>query len=218
MTQAKNLTSTRTLSLEGRRLLFIGAHMDDIELGCGALMHSVAKRAEIRCVTLSDNRVDLPDDSLTAEHRASLQILGVEASNIDIYSFVTRRFSEARQDILDRMIKLRDSYMPDVVFTHSGRDIHQDHEIATGEVIRAFRGVTVLGFEILRSTSGFVPNLFYEVSEVDALQKVAALAQYQTYREKSYLGEGAVRSGLIRYGTIAEKPLAEAFDVMRLIS
>jgi hypothetical protein len=207
MTQAKKLTSTRTLSLEGRRLLFIGAHMDDIELGCGALMHSVAKRAEIRCVTLSDNRVNLPDGSLTAEHRASLQILGVDASNIDIYSFVTRRFSEARQDILDRMIKLRDSYMPDVVFTHSGRDIHQDHEIAT-----------VLGFEILRSTNGFVPNLFYEVSENDALQKVAALAQYQTYREKSYLGEVAVRSSLIRYGTIAEKPLAEAFDVMRLIS
>ena len=219
MTKETNfLAGTRLLAIQGRRLLFIGAHPDDIELGCGALLHSVAPTSPIRCVTLSNNQVNSPDGTLMAEHRASLTILGVASSDIDIYSFVTRRFSEARQEILDRMIELRDRFRPDVVFTHSESDIHQDHAIVTHEASRAFRGVTVLGFEILRSTSGFRPTVFFEVNESDALQKVAAAAEFRTYRDKSYLGEQAVRSGLVRYGSISDKPLAEAFDVVRLVS
>ena len=49
----------------GRRLLFIGAHPDDIELGCGAMIAQVSQKTEVLCVTLSDNQKSLPFQSCT---------------------------------------------------------------------------------------------------------------------------------------------------------
>jgi LmbE family N-acetylglucosaminyl deacetylase len=40
----------------GKKVLFLGAHPDDIELGCGALLHHIVKQTDVLCVTLSDNQ------------------------------------------------------------------------------------------------------------------------------------------------------------------
>ena len=44
------------MTFSGKRVLFIGAHPDDIEIGCGALIAHIANKTEIKCVTLSDNQ------------------------------------------------------------------------------------------------------------------------------------------------------------------
>lgn len=44
------------MSFYGRKVCFIGAHPDDIELGCGALISHITKQTEVLCVTLSDNQ------------------------------------------------------------------------------------------------------------------------------------------------------------------
>ena len=44
------------MNFYGQRVLFIGAHPDDIELGCGALLAAIAGKAGVRCITLSDNQ------------------------------------------------------------------------------------------------------------------------------------------------------------------
>ncbi len=87
----------------------------------------------------------------------------------------------------------------------------------TEEALRAYRGITVLGFDVVRSSNGFFPNFLVEVSEEDVEAKVQALAQYETYRDKYYFNCELTRSILLRHGALAECPYAEGFDILRVV-
>ena len=209
---------SQNLFFYGRRIFFIGAHPDDIEIGAGALIAHLSQKTEILCVTLSDNQKNPALKNVVTEHYQSLDILGVSRNNIIVGSFETRRFPSFRQEILEYLIKLNCEYHPDIVFTHSRADIHQDHTTITDETLRAFRGATVLGFDVLRSTYGFFPNFLVEVTEEDVEKKIRALEQYKTYENKYYFDPQITRATLIRHGALAERPYAEGFDILRVIS
>lgn len=201
----------------GKKVLLIGAHPDDIELGCGAFIANIAGKADILCVTLSDNQKNPALSRVVEEHRRSMAILGVPPEKDLVESFVTRKFPEMRQEILEYLFQLNRSYRPDIVITHTRQDIHQDHNQTTEEVLRAFRGTTVLGFDALRSSYGFFPHFLVEVSEEDAERKIEALLQYTTYDDKYYFDKQVLRATLIRHGALAERPYAEGFDILRIV-
>jgi len=201
----------------GKKVCFIGAHPDDIELGCGAFISNINGKADILSVTLSDNQKNPALKNLVEEHFRSMEILGVSRDHVRLEAFVTRRFPELRQEILEYLYQLNSEYHPDIVFTHTRSDIHQDHQQTTEEVLRAFRGTTVLGFDALRSSYGFFPHFLAEVSEQDVERKVQALAQYTTYNEKYYFDSSVLRATLIRHGALAERPFAEGFDILRIV-
>jgi LmbE family N-acetylglucosaminyl deacetylase len=201
----------------GKKVCFIGAHPDDIELGCGAFISNILGKTDILCVTLSDNQKNPSLKHLTEEHHRSMAVLGVPRDHVKLESFVTRRFPELRQDILEYLYQLNREYRPDIVITHTRSDIHQDHQQTTEEVLRAFRGTTVLGFDALRSSYGFFPHFLAEVTEQDVERKIKALAEYTTYNEKYYFSADVLRSTLIRHGALAELPFAEGFDILRIV-
>ena len=201
----------------GRRIICLGAHPDDIELGCGALIAHIHHQTEILCVTLSDNQKNPLLKNVVSEHRNSMAVLGVNEKNVRVEKFVTRNFPQARQEILEYMIELNRDYSPDIVFVHTKADIHQDHNTVTDEALRAFRGTTVLGYDVLRSSYGFFPNFLVEVFEEDVQSKLDALAEYKTYANKYYFDPNITRSTLIRHGALAERPYAEGFDILRII-
>ena len=205
------------MTFYGRRVCFLGAPPDDIELGCGALIHQIAPRADLLCVTLSDNKKNPLLQSLVDEHYRSMAILGVPKESVVVADFETRRFPYYRQEILEYMIDINRNFRPEIVFVHTRADIHQDHVTVTEEALRAFRGTTVLGFDVLRSSYGFFPNFLVEVSEEDVEKKLCALAEYHTYRDKYYFDPNVTRSTLVRWGAIAERPYAEGFDILRVI-
>ena len=206
-----------SLTFSGQRVCFLGAHPDDIELGCGALIAQIVNQADIRCVTLSDNQKNPDLQHLVIEHYASMEKLGVQREKVLLGEFETRRFPHFRQEILEYMIQLNRSFNPDIVFVHTRADIHQDHGTVTEEALRAFRGTTVLGFDVIRSSYGFFPSFMVEVSEDDVNKKIAALTQYKTYANRYYFNSEITRSTLVRYGAIAERPFAEGFDILRVI-
>jgi LmbE family N-acetylglucosaminyl deacetylase len=208
---------TSNLTIYGKRILFIGAHPDDIELGCGALISHIDDFTVIRCVTLSDNQKNPQLKALPAEHFQSLQLLGVKTEDIVLKDFETRRFPQFRQEILEYLIDLNKEFHPDVVFVHTRSDLHQDHVTTTEETLRAFRGTSVLGYDVIRSSYGFFPTFFIEVIEKDVENKISALAQYKTYAGKYYFDENVTRATLIRHGALAEKKFAEGFDILRII-
>lgn len=205
------------MTFYGRRILFIGAHPDDIELGCGALIHHIQPHTQILCVTLSNNQKNPLLTSLVEEHYCSMAVLGVPRENVVLGAFETRRFPELRQDILEYMIQLNRTFRPEIVFVHTKADIHQDHGAITEEALRAFRGVTMLGYDVLRSSYGFFPSFLVEVTEEDVECKIRALAEYHTYATKYYFDPSITRATMIRHGAICERHYAEGFDILRVI-
>ena len=201
----------------GRRVLFIGAHPDDIEIGCGALIAHIVGQTDILCVTLSDNQKNPELQNLVSEHYHSMEVLGVPEGKIILGQFETRRFPQQRQEILEYMLRLRRDFQPDIVFVHTKADIHQDHGTVTDEALRAYRGTTVLGFDVIRSSFGFFPSFLVEVSESDVNKKIEALAQYETYKSRYYFTPEVTRSTLVRFGAICERPYAEGFDIIRVV-
>ncbi len=201
----------------GKSLLFLGAHPDDIELGCGALIAEIAGTTDMHCYTFSDNQQNPELKDLVAEYAASMLTLGLKDGQFELGSFQTRRFPEHRQEVLEQMLALRNRYQPQIIFVHTAKDVHQDHVTLTQEAIRAFRGTTVLGYDVLRSSYGFFPDFLVEVSEQAVDKKLQALSRYQTYANKYYFNSEVLRATAIRHGALAERPLAEAFDIIRMV-
>ncbi len=206
------------MTFYGKSLLFMGAHPDDIELGCGAFIAGMKGLADIFCYTFSDNQKNPDLKNLVGEHHNSMRALGLKDDQFELGSFETRRFPDARQEILEKMIALRKKYQPEIVFVHTSQDLHQDHQIITQEAMRAFRGTTVLGFDVLRSSYGFFPHFLAEVSEENVNQKIAALAEYKTYANRYYFAPEIMRATAIRHGALAERPFAEGFDIIRIVA
>lgn len=205
------------MNFSGKRVLFLGAHPDDIEIGCGALLHHIAHKTEILCVTLSDNQKNPDLQNVKGEHLQSMNVLGVPQEKVVFGNFTTRIFQQSRQEILEYFLKLRKDFKPDLIFTHSKQDVHQDHNTMTDEALRAFRGITVLGFDVVRSSYGFFPNFLVEVTEEDVNKKIEALAKYETYKDRYYFNSELTRSIMVRHGALAEVPFAEGFDILRIV-
>ena len=201
----------------GKRVLFLGAHPDDIELGCGALLHNIVNKTEVLCVTLSDNQKNPELQNVKPEHYASMAVLGIPKEHIVFGPFATRVFPDSRQEILEYFLTLRQDFQPDLIFTHSRQDVHQDHNTMTDEALRAFRGITVLGFDVVRSSHGFFPHFLVEVTEEDVNKKIEALSKYVTYQDRYYFNPELTRSIMVRHGALAECPFAEGFDILRIV-
>ena len=201
----------------GKRVLFLGAHPDDIELGCGALLHHIVNKTSVLCVTLSDNQKNPELQNVKSEHYASMSVLGVPKKKIVFGPFTTRVFPDSRHEILEYFLTLRQDFRPDLIFTHSRQDVHQDHNTMTDEALRAFRGITVLGFDVVRSSHGFFPHFLVEVTEEDVNKKIEALSKYETYQDRYYFNRELTRSIMVRHGALAERPFAEGFDILRIV-
>lgn len=205
------------MNFYGKRVLFLGAHPDDIELGCGALLHHIVNQTEVLCVTLSDNQKNPSLKNIVKELYDSMAILGVPREKVIVQEFTTRKFPDMRQEILEYMLEIRHEFKPEIVFTHTQQDIHQDHNVVTHEALRAYRGITVLGYDVVRSSYGFFPHFMVAVTAEDVEKKIEALSQYNTYHDRYYFDADLLRSTMIRHGALAERPFAEGFDILRIV-
>ena len=177
-----------------------------------------ANSAEIICATLSDNQKNPSLSNVVAEHYTSMEILGVKKENIILGSFETRRFLQQRQEILEFLIALKNEYAPDVVFVHSQADLHQDHNAVTQEALRAFRGTSVFGYDVIRSSQGFFPAFLGGDHRIRSQhRKMNCLAAYKTYADKYYFAPELTKAILIRNGALCERKYAEGFDILRIV-
>jgi LmbE family N-acetylglucosaminyl deacetylase len=201
----------------GQKALFLGAHPDDIELGCGGLLAHLAGETDALCVTLSDNQENPDLKGIVDQHYRSMDVLGVPREKVILEKFETRNFPRDRQAILEFLYDLNRRHSPDVVFVHTQADIHQDHAVVTMEALRAFRGRTVLGYDVLRSSYGFFPNFLIEITAEDVECKIKALSEYKVYSDKYYFDPATIRATSIRHGALAEREFAEGFDILRVV-
>lgn len=201
-----------------QKIFFIGAHLDDIELGAGATLYRINRYSgnQVVCVTLSSENPRHPE--LKNEHFRSMEILGIKEEQIILGDFPIRNFSSHRQSILEFLRDIHEKYRPSIIFTHSRKDIHQDHVITLAETLRAFRDATILGFEILRSSWGFHPNLVFEIDEISLNKKLDALSMYKSYQHRYYFNPSVIKSQASYHGNLFMKDLGEGFEVLRFVA
>ena len=203
-----------------KKVLVISPHTDDGELGCGgSIAKFIDEGYEVDYVALSccEKSVppEYPRDILSREVKEATKILGI--SQPILFSFEVREFPKSGQEILDALIRLRNKIQPDIVFTPSRFDTHQDHKTTVEETMRAFKKCTLLGYEQPWNNITFNTLAFIPLKEEYVSKKVDALNCYKTQKGRAYLNEDFVRGLAVTRGTQIEEKYAEAFEVIKWV-
>lgn len=205
-----------------RKILALSPHPDDVELGMGATLSKFARQgAEIRVVVLSRAEDSLPTGfsvvDIEEECRSALGVLGIQLRAIDFENFRVRYFTSKRQEILELLVKLDQTYAPDIVFCPSLTDTHQDHGVVATECVRAFRTRSVFGYELPWNNDGFKPIVSVLVSLEDIEKKELALTRYVSQRSRTYFQPGLLTDLARLRASVTKSQFAEAFEVIRAV-
>ena len=206
-----------------RRALVLAPHTDDGEFGCGGTSaRLVDEGREVWYVAFSAAEKSVPkefeDDVLRTEVRDATAVLGIAPERLHIGRFEVRDFPAQRQALLDEMIRLREALRPDVVFLPSQFDIHQDHATVHAEGLRAFKGTTMLGYEVPWNNLVFETTAFVRLADRHLDRKIAALSRYRSQAHRPYANEESLRAQARMRGTQAGCRWAETFQVIRWIA
>jgi len=203
-----------------KKILIVSPHTDDGELGCGgSIARFIDEGDEVTYIALSccEKSVppEYPKDILSREVKAATKILGI--SDPVLFSFEVREFPKLRQEILDALIRIRNKIQPDIVFTPSRYDTHQDHKITAEETIRAFKKCTILGYEQPWNNITFNTLAFIPLTDDHIQKKINALSCYETQKDRAYLNPDFIKGLALTRGTQIEEKYAEAFEVIKWV-
>lgn len=195
------------------RVLAVGAHPDDVEIGCGAtlLRHSLLGHP-VTVLTLSGGAVGGPAQARRAEAAAAAMAMSAQLLMADLPD---TRLGEAGEmtTIIEQVIA---AVRPTTVYVHSAADSHQDHRAVHEKALIAARRVQqVFCYQSPSSRNGFAPTKFVPVEDtVDA--KVAVLKQYRSQSTRHYLDpELVVATARYWARQLPHTRYAEPFEVIR---
>ena len=197
-------------------ILAVGAHPDDIELGCGGTLHKASKRGtKIVAIYLSKGEKSGDVKVRMRETIDALRILGV--NNVHFGDFPDTEIPDSFKAI-DFLEQYSIKHSPDLVLTHTINDTHQDHRQVGWLSISAFRNVPkILAYETPRVRPGtFSPTYFVDITGC-LKKKWEALRCHVSQKEKRYLAyESTVNLASFR-GSQVGVPVAEAFEVVKYL-
>ncbi|HET6333602.1 MAG TPA: PIG-L deacetylase family protein [Polyangiales bacterium] len=202
------------------RVLCLGAHSDDIEIGCGGtLLRLLAERP--------GSSVDWVVFSATAEReresRASAADFLKDAAiaSVRVEHFRESFFPASYTEIKECLGDVRRNGEPDLVFSHHVRDRHQDHRTVAELTWNAFRNHLVLEYEVAKYEGDLgQPNLFVPLTRATADRKVELLAKhFPTQADKPWFRPDTFH-GLMSIRAVecqAPDGRAEAFHALKLV-
>jgi LmbE family N-acetylglucosaminyl deacetylase len=196
------------------RVLAIGAHPDDIEIGCaGTILKLIEQGAvsELWWVVLSgaDGRAE------EARRSAAALLEEVPSSEVVVCDFPDGFFPYEGKRIKDFFERLKVDLSPDVVLTHQRGDLHQDHRLSCELTWNTFRDHLILEYEVPKYDGDMsAPNAFVPLSERLGQRKIDHLmSHFGSQRSKRWFGEDVFSSLLRLRGMECNSPssYAEAF-------
>lgn len=201
------------------RVLVLGSHSDDIEIGCGATMLSLTRaqpELDITWVVLG------ADGEREREARSSARIFleSAERSEVIVHGFPNSYFPYIGEQIKDVFEELKAQLAPDLILTHTRHDLHQDHRLVCELTWNTWRDHLILEYEVPKYDGDLgVPNVFVAVSEDIAREKAGLICRsFPSQRDRQWFDED-VFLGLMRIrGVEARAPsgFAEAFTCRKL--
>lgn len=158
-----------------RVALFLGAHCDDVEIGCGGtLQRLVAENPGLSVVWVNFSG----NDTREKETRAATARLLKHARDprVIVHRFRNGYFPWVGAEIKDAFELLKREVEPDIIFTHLRGDLHQDHRVINDLTWNTFRNHLILEYEIPKYDGDLgVPNTFFPLDVTHCEEKVATL-------------------------------------------
>lgn len=194
------------------RILAVGAHPDDVEVGCGGtlLLHRQIGDA-LTLVVVSDGAMGGDSHIRQAEQENAAQKLGADLIMLG------RPDCNVGGGLPTQLSVLVDKISPDIVYSHGAADVHQDHISTHMAIMSATRGIeSVLLFESPRSPAQS-RGAFVDISTVIE-DKIALVACHGSQLIRSpLLSEKLLRARCALHGGLVGAHFAERFDVIRLV-
>ena len=165
---------------EPLRLLCLGAHPDDIEIGCGGtLIRLLAERPDmvVRWIVFSGNACRKAEAEASA--RQFLAGLAPDNCAVVIHGFRDGFFPAEIAAVKEAFEALQRDFRPHLILTHYREDLHQDHRIVAELTYNTFRNHLVWEYEIPKYDGDFGnPNLFVPLAQHQCGSKVAAILEH----------------------------------------
>ncbi len=197
-------------------ILAVGAHPDDIELGCGGTLQKASQnQSRIIALFLTKGEKSGPKERRMEESKSSLGILGIR--EVFFEDFPDTQIPDSYETI-ECLEKYVAKFNPEVVLTHTINDVHQDHRRVGWLSMSAFRNVNkILAYETPRvRSSAFMPAYFVDISmSVD--KKWEALQCHISQRDKRYLAYESMISLSSFRGSQVGVRAAEAFEIVKYL-
>ncbi|TAG26123.1 MAG: response regulator [Burkholderiales bacterium] len=197
----------------GQSILAIGAHPDDVELGCaGSLAAHVARGDRVHILTLCGGEAGGAASMRANESKSAAALLGAGLTLADL---ADTQISEGAQTIgvIERCIA---QIQPQIIYTHSEKDGHQDHRNTFRATLVAARQVpSLFCYQAPSTTVQFIPTRFNDIgAHLGAKQRaVAAYASQASIRP--YMQAELIEATARYWGRFAGYGLCEAFEVIR---
>ncbi len=202
------------------RVLAIGCHADDIEIGCGGTILTLLRRnpdLDVTWVVVSATGDRAREAAASAD---AFLAEAKRAPRVQLESFRDGFFPYVGGEIKEVFERLKPEVSPQVIFTHAGTDLHQDHRIVSELTWNTFRDHLILEFEIPKYDGDLgSPNVFVSLDEAVVRRKVEILlAEFGSQRSKPWFTEDLFRGLLRLRGMESNSPTgyAEAFRCRKL--
>lgn len=173
-----------------RHVLCLGAHSDDIEIGCGGLIIRLLQEYPDLCFTwvvfsASGRR------GAEAFNSASAILESVKEKQIILKEFRDGFFPYIGAEIKEVFEQLKRDISPDLILTHYRHDLHQDHRVICDLTWNTFRDHFILEYEIPKFDGDFGnPNFFVQINPTIGSQKIVHLLKYfQTQENRDWFSE-----------------------------
>lgn len=204
----------------GFTILVLGAHADDIEIGCGGTLlwlSEIVPAARLHWVVLSG------DDGREREARAAAAefVGGFSSCEVSVERFRDGFFPAESGEVKEYFEALKGRVLPDLVLTHTRSDLHQDHRIVSELTWNTFRDHLILEYEVPKYDGDLgSPSLFVHLSEPLVRRKVETLlAHFPSQHENHWYTESTFRALLRLRGIESNSPSgwAEGFYVRKAV-
>lgn len=206
--------------LSGKTLLCLGAHSDDIEIGCGGTVRKIVQASEnlnVHWVVFSAEGVRADEARACADHL----LAGARNKVVVTERFRNGFFPYVGSEIKEFFESLKQTCDPDLILTHYRQDLHQDHRVISELTWNTFRNHMILEYEIPKYDGDLSsPNAYVTLSEQEVEDKVTALKTYFKSQHDKQWFAAETFSGLCRIRGIeccSPTGFAEAFYARKIV-
>lgn len=196
--------------MKADKVLVLSPHADDAEICAGGFISKLVEEGSkvwsVVVARTSERREEVKE---------AAKVLGFQ--KCFLFGHPIRNLGAHRQEILDRLLKIKEEVKPDLVIQPSLNDFHQDHRTVAEEGLRAYKDCNLIGYEAIWNNLDFDAEMFVRLSGKQLENKIKAVLCYKSQSDKRYIDSQYITALAIVRGVQIGYRYAEAYTVIRQV-